>query len=57
MLEAFGKAGPWESLRTGDFKYTLGEIAKADLDTDIRIECTSGIHFFMTRKEAEEWSG
>ena len=22
---------------------------------DIRIECSSGIHFFMTRKEAEEW--
>ena len=24
-------------------------------DDDIRIECTSGIHFFMTRREAEEY--
>ena len=24
-------------------------------DDDIRVECTSGIHFFMTRKEAEEY--
>ena len=24
-------------------------------DDDIRVECTSGIHFFMTRREAEEY--
>ena len=24
-------------------------------DDDIRVECTSGIHFFITRKEAEEY--
>jgi hypothetical protein len=24
-------------------------------DGDIRVECTSGIHFFITRKEAEEY--
>ena len=24
-------------------------------DSDIRVECTNGIHFFMTKKEAEEW--
>ena len=27
----------------------------SDFDPDIRIECTKGIHFYMTRKEAEEW--
>ena len=27
-----------------------------DYDDDIRVECTEGIHFFMTLAEAEEWS-
>ena len=27
-----------------------------DYDGDIRVECTRGIHFFMTEKEAQEWS-
>lgn len=26
-----------------------------DYDPDIRVECTKGIHFFMTEKEAQEW--
>lgn len=26
-----------------------------DYDGDIRVECTKGIHFFMTKKEAQEW--
>ena len=26
-----------------------------DYDDDIRVECTKGIHFFMTLAEAEEW--
>ena len=42
--------------RDSSFKYTLGEIAEADsFDDDIRVECTNGIHFFMTREEAEQW--
>jgi hypothetical protein len=37
--------------------YEVGKITKADKwDDDIRLECTHGIHFFMTRKEAEEFS-
>ena len=37
-------------------EYKEGEIVVADsYDDDIRIECTNGIHFFMTRKEAEDW--
>ena len=37
-------------------EYKEGEIVYADkYDDDIRIECTSGIHFFMTRREAEEY--
>lgn len=36
--------------------YTKGTTVTADkFDDDIRIECTNGIHFFMTKKEAEEW--
>jgi uncharacterized protein YjbI with pentapeptide repeats len=36
--------------------YETGKITRADkYDDDIRVECTNGIHFFMTRKEAEEY--
>ena len=36
--------------------YKTGEVTRADAyDDDIRVECTHGIHFFMTREEAEEW--
>ena len=37
-------------------EYKEGEVVYADaFDDDIRVDCTSGIHFFITRKEAEEW--
>lgn len=43
---------------THTLEYREGEIVVADsYDDDIRVECTNGIHFFMTRKEAEEWGG
>ena len=36
--------------------YRVGEIVYADsYNPDIRVECTNGIHFFMTKEEAEEW--
>ena len=36
--------------------YQVGQIVKPDsYDDDIRIECTNGIHFFLTREEAEEY--
>ena len=39
-----------------DTIYKIGEIVKPDkYDPDIRIECSHGIHFFITRKEAEEF--
>ena len=43
---------------TNDSKltYEKGETIIADsFNNDIRLECTNGIHFFMTKKEAEEW--
>jgi len=37
--------------------YNKGDVLEVkDFDDDIRVECTKGIHFFMTRREAEEWS-
>ena len=45
------------STHYGDSVYAVGETVKADKwDGDIRVECTHGIHFFMTLKEAQEWS-
>ena len=36
--------------------YNEGDtIVCPDYDPDIRVECTKGIHFFMTEKEAREW--
>lgn len=37
--------------------YRVGETTYADyLDIDPRVECTNGIHFFITQQEAEEWT-
>lgn len=37
--------------------YMPGGTVWADsFDPDPRVECTHGIHFFMTRREAEEWT-
>ena len=36
--------------------YTEGQITRADsFDPDPRVECSHGIHFFITKKEAEEY--
>ena len=41
---------------TWGLTYREGEMVHPDsYDDDIRIECTHGIHFFLTRAEAEEW--
>lgn len=37
-------------------RYRVGEITRPDsYDDDIRVECTHGIHFFITKKEAVEY--
>jgi len=37
-------------------EYRVGELVYPDsYDPDIRVECTHGIHFFLTREEAESW--
>jgi hypothetical protein len=41
----------------GSITYAVGETVHPDsYDDDIRVECSHGIHFFLTRKEAEEWN-
>ncbi len=37
-------------------EYKCGEIYRPDkYDDDIRVECSHGVHFFMTKQEAEQW--
>jgi len=37
-------------------EYRVGELVYPDsYDPDIRVECTHGIHFFLTREEAKAW--
>ena len=44
------------SQRDKTFIYTVGEIVKVDdFDEDRRNECSTGIHFFITRQEAVDW--
>ena len=44
------------SQRDNAFIYTVGEIVKVDdFDEDRRNECSTGIHFFITRQEAVDW--
>lgn len=45
------------SSHDNDFIYKVGEVIKPQIkfDPDPWIECTSGIHFFITRKEAEQY--
>jgi hypothetical protein len=38
-------------------KYIVGKITRADsFDDDFREDCSYGIHFFLTKQEAEEWN-
>ena len=45
------------SLRESWFKYQLNVESRPDsFNADPREECTNGIHIFITRKEAEDWT-
>ena len=45
------------STHDGAFRYVVGKVVKPakPYSDDARIECASGIHFFMSRLEAEEY--
>lgn len=48
--------GEGVSTHDGKTVYAPGLTVYPDkYDDDIRVECTSGIHFFITRKEAEDY--
>nr|KVA07110.1 hypothetical protein WS54_23380 [Burkholderia sp. NRF60-BP8] len=55
VLELFGAT---EGISQHDDKtvYRVGEIVRPDsYNDDVRLECTNGIHFFITRAEAEAY--
>ena len=55
VLELFG-AEEGISQHDGKTVYRVGEIVRPDsYNDDIRLECTNGIHFFITRAEAEAY--
>jgi hypothetical protein len=44
-------------MHDGTTHYVVGERVEADgWNDDIRVECTHGIHFFMTLREAREYA-
>ena len=46
---------PLRSTHDSQFVYCVGTDVSATLDSDIRVECTKGIHFFMTFEEARDY--
>jgi len=51
VLEGYGV-----SIHDKETTYKPGlKVIPDNYDDDIRVECTSGIHFFMTKREAEEY--
>jgi hypothetical protein len=60
VLAAYGKDGKkvqgiFKSKHDPSFTYAVGEVICTPLDENFSVECTSGIHFFLTRKEAEDY--
>lgn len=57
VIKAFGtKQKIFYSLHRPDFAYTVGKIIRSTkYNGDVRLECTHGIHFFLTKKEAEDY--
>ena len=59
VVRAFGApegATEFVSLHDPKFAYRVGEAVRPDAyDDDIRVECARGIHFFLTRGEAESY--
>jgi hypothetical protein len=59
VLQIFDKEGNEKDIAFGLYnrtKYKKGEIVKANsFDDDPRVVCSNGIHFFITRQEAEEY--
>jgi uncharacterized protein YjbI with pentapeptide repeats len=56
VVKAYGSLDTkFVSLRNSSFVYHVGEYVYPDsYDDDIRVECTHGIHCFITQRETEE---
>jgi len=57
-LDGNAVTGEWQNCTHTDTPttYRVGDLVCADsFDDDIRVECTHGIHVFITRREAVEW--
>ena len=53
VVDVENEAG--EATVSRGLKYTKGATVYPDsYDGDVRVECTNGVHFFLTREEAEE---
>ena len=58
LYNAAGKSlkGPGPGLHDVTVKYAVGKITLPDeYDPDPKVECAPGIHFFITRREAESY--
>jgi hypothetical protein len=60
VLAIYGKNGKSVQKITGSYDkktvYEVGKFVKPDsYCNDIRIDCSHGIHFFLTKEEAENW--
>ena len=54
VLSLSGGVLKTSSIYDNAIEYVVGEVVRPDsYNDDIRVECTNGIHFFTTRKEAE----
>jgi len=49
VLKGSGISSREGEYKEGEFYYP------DDYDDDIRVECSNGVHFFITRREAEEY--
>ncbi len=58
IYDSFGAScvGPVAGTYDRNTTYTVGQTVEPDrFDDDVRVECSNGIHFFLTRQEAEEY--
>lgn len=44
------------SIKCSEFTYNIGEIVESDFDENRWLDCGKGIHFFITRREAIDYS-
>ena len=57
VVSASVEGGTFYSLHRHSFTYKVGEVVtEPNYDPDTRVECIDGVHFFLTREEAEAFT-